>query len=319
MKEIVLATDLGGTNLRMAAVDRDGEVLYRTKRETPKTTRAGEIVCAIVEAAEECRQAVKAHGAVLGVAAAVPGTVNVEKGIVLKAPNVPSLDGFRISAALKNELNLPCFLENDANAAAVGESWLGASKDFQNSILVTLGTGVGGGIIIDGKVLRGVDGTAGEIGHICVEPFGVPCGCGSRGCLEQYASATAIVRFTRELESFYPNSDLPAKSRLSALEIYEAGKKGDELALEVFRQQGFYLGIALAGLINILNPEVIVIGGGAAAGWDLFIPPTVEQIHGRAYREPAERAKLVPAECGDDAGILGAARLAFQSVSNFSL
>jgi len=319
MKEIVLATDLGGTNLRMAAIDRDGEVLYRTKRETPKTTRADEIVSAIVEAAEECRQTVKAQGTVLGIAAAVPGTVNVEKGIILKAPNVPSLDGFRISATLKDELNLPCFLENDANAAAVGESWLGASKDVHNSILVTLGTGVGGGIIIDGKVLRGADGTAGEIGHICVEPFGVPCGCGSRGCLEQYASATAIVRLSRELESLYPNSDLPEKARLSALEIYEAGKQGDELALEVFRQQGFYLGITLAGLINILNPEVIVIGGGAAAGWDLFIPPTVEQIRRRAYREPAERAKLVLAECGDDAGILGAARLAFKSVSNFSL
>lgn len=319
MKEIVLATDLGGTNLRMAAVDRDGEILYRTKHETPKTTRADEIICAIVEAAEECRQAVKPQGTILGVAAAVPGTVNVEKGIVLKAPNVPSLDGFRISATLKDELNLPCFLENDANAAAVGESWLGASRDVHNSILVTLGTGVGGGIIIDGKVLRGADGTAGEIGHIGVEPFGVPCGCGSRGCLEQYASATAIVRLTRELESLYPNSDLPEKSRLSALEIYRAGKQGDELALEVFRQQGFYLGVALAGLINILNPEVVVIGGGGAAGWDLFIPPTIEQIRGRAYREPAERAKLVPAECGDDAGILGAARLAFEGVSNFCL
>ncbi len=319
MKEIILATDLGGTNLRMAAVDRKGTVLYRTKRETPQTTRVDEIVCAIVEAAEESHQAVKAQGAVLGFAAAVPGTVNVEKGIILKAPNVPSLDGFRISATLKNELNLPCFLENDANAAAVGESWLGASKDFQNSILVTLGTGVGGGIIIDGKVLRGADGTAGEIGHICVEPFGVPCGCGSRGCLEQYASATAIVRLTRELESIYPTSDLPGKSRLSALEIYESGKQGDELALEVFRQQGFYLGIALAGLINILNPEVIVIGGGAAAGWDLFIPPTIEQIRKRAYQEPAKRAELTPAKCGDDAGILGAAQLAFESVTNFNL
>lgn len=319
MKEIVLATDLGGTNLRMAAVDRAGGILYRTKRETPQTTRSSEIVCAIVEAAEECLQSVKAQGMVLGVAAAVPGTVNVEEGIVLKAPNVPSLDGFRISAALKNELNLPCFLENDANAATVGENWLGASKDVQNSILVTLGTGVGGGIIIDKKVLRGADGTAGEIGHICVEPFGVPCGCGSRGCLEQYASATAIVRLTRELENQYPNSDLREKSRLSALEIYDAGKQGDELALEVFRQQGFYLGIVLAGLINILNPDVIVIGGGAAAGWDLFISPTIEQIRQRAYQEPAERAKLVLAQCGDDAGILGAARLAFESVSNFNL
>ena len=318
MEEIVLATDLGGTNMRMAAVNRDGTILYRTKRETPQTERANEIVYALVEAAQECRRNVEPQGLVLGFAAAVPATVSVEKGLILQAPNVPSLDGFRISAALKEELGLPCFLENDANAAAVGESWLGASKDLKNSILVTLGTGVGGGIIIEGKVLRGADGTAGEIGHICVEPYGVPCGCGSRGCLEQYASATAIVRLIRELESLYPQSELPEKSRLTAVEIYQAGKKGDELALEVFRQQGFYLGIALAGLINTLNPDVIVIGGGAAAGWDLFIPPTAEQIRSRAYRQPAERAKLVPAECGDNAGILGAARIAFKSLAELS-
>lgn len=319
MKEIILATDLGGTNLRMAAIERNGSILYRTKRNTPKTERAGEIISAIIEAAEECCQKVRSLGNVLGFIAAMPGTVNVEKGIIVNAPNVPALDSFRISATLQNELHLPCFLENDANAAAVGESWLGASKDVENSILVTLGTGVGGGIIIDGKVLRGADGTAGEIGHICVEPFGFPCGCGSRGCLEQYSSATAIVRLTRELENRYSNSSLREKSRLTALEIYEAGKKGDELALEVFRQQGFYLGIALAGLINVLNPEVIVIGGGAAAGWDLFIPQTIEQIHHRAYQEPAERAKLKLAKCGDDAGILGAARLAFENLSKLSI
>jgi glucokinase len=312
MKKIVLATDLGGTNLRMAAIAEDGEILYRTKHRTPRTEIADEIVSAISEAAQECLKVVENKGDVKALAAAVPGIVNADEGIIYKAPNLAALDGLRISNALTEKLNLPCFLENDANAAAVGENWLGASRGFANSICVTLGTGVGGGIIIDGKVLRGVDGTAAEIGHICVEPFGVPCGCGSRGCLEQYASATAIVRLTRELSSQYPKSVLRDKMNLTSLEIYEAGKEGDELALEVFRKQGFYLGIALAGLINVLNPEVIVIGGGAAAGWDLFISQTKIQIEERAYREPAERAKLVQAECGDDAGILGVARLAFK-------
>ncbi|MEZ5425883.1 MAG: ROK family protein [Pyrinomonadaceae bacterium] len=315
MNEIVLATDLGGTNLRMSAIDRDGAILYRTKRETPKSESAHEIVIAIRKSAQECIEAVGNGGKVKAIAAAVPGIVKSDKGIILKAPNVPALDGFRMAAALESEMNLPCLLENDANAAAVGERWQGASKGFDNSICVTLGTGVGGGIIIDGKVLRGVDGTAGEIGHIGVEPFGAPCGCGSRGCVEQYASATAIVRLTRELGSQYPKSELPEKVHLSSLEIYEAGKLGDELALEVFRKQGFYLGIALAGLVNVLNPEVIVIGGGAAAGWDLFIPQTRLVVQQRAYREPAERAKIVRAECGDDAGILGVARLAFESVA----
>lgn len=138
-------------------------------------------------------------------------------------------------------------------------------KKIRNSIYVTLGTGIGG-IINDGKVLRGVDGTAAEIGHICVEPFGAPCDCGSRGCLEQYCSATAIVRIAGKIAQDYPKFVVPKNKMLTAFKIYEASKKDNEIALEVFRRQGFYLGIGLAGLINVLNLEAVVIGGGAAAG-----------------------------------------------------
>jgi glucokinase len=309
-KEIVLAADLGGTNLRMAAVKRDGEILYRARRNTPHGTKsARDIVLLISEVAKECLQNIEEKASALIMA--VPATINFKEGITVTSPNLPALINFRLSEALKNELNLPCILENDANATAIGENWLGASKGFQNSIAVTLGTGVGGGIIIDGKVLRGADGTGGEIGHICVEPFGAACGCGSRGCVEQYASATAIVRLAGELEKHYSKYSLNQKSELSSLEIYEAGTEGNELALEVFRRQGFYLGIALASLINVLNPEVIVIGGGAAAGWDLFTPEMIKQVSERAYRESAKRAKIVRARLADDAGILGAAKLGF--------
>lgn len=314
-KQIVIACDLGGTNLRMAAIDLEGNILYRTKRNTPKADRADEIVRALVESAEECRENVQDLGKVLAIAIAAPATVSAEKGIILKAPNVPALDGFRIVAALENELSLTAILENDANSAGVGENWMGASRGFETSICVTLGTGVGGGIIINGKVLHGIDGTAGEIGHICVEPFGAPCGCGSRGCVEQYSSATAIVRQTQELASQYPKSVLQHKIRLTSKDVYEAGLEGDELALEVFRRQGFYLGIALSGLINVLNPEVIVIGGGVAAGWDLFMPHLQEQIENRTYREPRLRAQLNKALLDDDAGILGAAKLAFDKLA----
>lgn len=314
-KEIVLACDLGGTNLRMAAIDRDGNILYRTKRDTPKTERAEEILAAIAGSAEECREKIE-DGEVLAVAVAAPATVSAEKGVILKAPNVPALDGFRIVAALEEELSMKAILENDANAAGVGENWVGASKGFKNSICVTLGTGVGGGIIIDGRVLHGIDGTAGEIGHVNVEPFGAPCGCGSRGCLEQYSSATAIVRQTQELAAQYPRSELSTVGRLTSKDVYEAGQQGDELALEVFRRQGFYLGIALASLINVLNPEIIVIGGGASAGWDLFMPHLQEQVEYRAWREPRLRAKFEKAVLGDDAGIMGAAKLAFDKIAN---
>jgi glucokinase len=318
MKNIALAADLGGTNLRMAAISEEGKILYRTRRETPSTENAEQILQTIVGAADECRRAVLNQGEVFAISTAVPGTVNAAEGIILKAPNIPALNNYCISEKIKSELKLLCVLENDANASAVGENWLGASKDFQNSICITLGTGVGGGIILDGKVLRGIDGTAGEIGHVCVEPFGVPCGCGSNGCLEQYSSATAIVRLTRDLSDSYPKSDLNEKNPLTSLEIYEAGKSGDVLALEVFRRQGFFLGIVLAGLINVLNPEVIVIGGGAAAGWDLFVASMIEQINKRTYKEPAKRAKIVRARLGDNAGILGAARLAFNKVSGLA-
>lgn len=309
MTEIVLAGDLGGTNLRIAAVDREGRIVFRDKRETPDAAEAGEIVRVILEAAENCRAQLNGEQ-IKALSIAVPGTVDARKGLILKAPNVPVLDNFSMVEALEKELEIPVILENDANAAAIGESWIGASKDVADSICVTLGTGVGGGIIIDGSVLRGADGTAGEIGHICVEPFGAACGCGSRGCVEQYASATAVVRQAGELSNDFPQSELKEKSRLTSEDVYLAGKAGDKLALEVFRRQGFYLGIALAGLINTLNPEAIVFGGGASEGWDLFAPHMRSEIELRAYKEPANRAKLVRAALGDDAGILGAARLA---------
>ncbi len=309
--EIVLAADLGGTNLRMAAIDETGKILYRAHRETPRrATRPEEIVREITAAAAECREHC-AEFTVKTITAAVPAIINVECGVIIKAPNLPALDNFRIVAALEDELGIKAFLENDANAAALGEAWLGASKDFASSICVTLGTGVGGGIIIDGKIRRGMDGTAGEIGHICVEPFGAPCGCGARGCVEQYASATAAVRLARDLESQYPHSELNRNPQLTALDVYRAGTRGDALALEVFRQMGFYLGIALSGLINVLNPEIIVIGGGASAGWSLFLPHLKKTIFERSYREPALRAQISLASLGDDAGIIGAARSAF--------
>lgn len=314
-KQIVLACDLGGTNLRMAAIDREGNILYRTRRNTPKTERAEEVLAALTEAAKECRENTDLSDiSVAGIAIAAPATVNSKDGIVLNAPNLPALDGFRMAAALEEEFGTPAVLENDANAAAVGENTFGASKGVKNSVCITVGTGVGGGLIIGGKILGGIDGTAGEIGHICVEPFGAPCGCGSRGCIEQYASATAIVRQTRELSGQYPKSELSAETKLTSAEIYEAGLRGDELALEVFRRQGFYLGITLSGLINLLNPEVIVIGGGAAAGWQLFMPHLLEQVEKRTWREPRLRAKFKKALLGDDAGILGATKLAFDKI-----
>ncbi len=314
----VFAADLGGTHLRAATVDPSGRIHFRLKHNTPQAEGPDEIVTALVQAVRECEKqsAESAEGScnISAVSVVVPGTVNVEEGIVIKAPNVPSLDGFRLTAALANELKLPAILENDANAAAVGEMWQGAGRGHRTIVCVTLGTGVGGGIILDGKLWRGVDGAAAEIGHMCVDPFGgVACGCGSRGCLEVYASATAIVRMAREASPRHPNSLLSTGADLTSEAVYAAGLEGDELALEVFRRMGVYLGIGLANLINIINPEMIVIGGGVMNGWDLFEKHMHQQVAERAFPLLAARVKIVRAECGDDAGLLGAARLALTS------
>ena len=307
---LIFAADLGGTHLRAATVDREGNIQFRFKQNTPQGTDPLAIVDAIVSAVRECEQHSASAGQITAVSIVVPGTVNVEEGAVVKAPNLPCLDGFRLAAALTEQLGLPAIVENDANAAAVGEMWRGAAIGCKTIICVTLGTGVGGGIILDGKLWRGVDGAAAEIGHMCVDPFGgVACTCGSRGCLEVFASATAIVRMTREARPRYPDSVLQGQEDLTAETIFAAGKAGDELALEIFRRMGVYLGIGLANLINILNPEMIVIGGGVVNGWDLFARHMHQQVEERAFPLLAARVKIERAKCGDDAGLLGAARL----------
>lgn len=311
MGETVLAADLGGTNLRIAAVERTGRIIHRVRRPTPQGEDPMPIVDALVEMAEECRKFVTPGERICFIGIAAPATMDIVNGLIIQSPNLPMLDGLDLSAAVRKRLDCKVLLENDATSAAIGEHWLGASRRFDNSICVTLGTGVGGGIILNGRPLRGPDGTAGELGHICVEPRGYPCPCGSWGCLEQYSSATAVVRTAKELSAGAHTSVLSNRSEFTSEDVYEAALAGDAVAIETFQLMGYYLGLALAGLINVLNPDVIVIGGGLCAAWDMFIESTRDQISKRAFREPAGRVKLVPAELGDDAGILGVASLAF--------
>lgn len=309
MDEFVLAGDLGGTNLRIAAVDASGRLLFRVEADTPRHSDESRIVETAAALAAQCRERLDAEPLALGFA--IPAIMTAAEERIFSSPNLPELGGTELARSLENTLGIDVILENDATAAAIGEHWLGASREYASSICVTLGTGVGGGIIIDDRPLRGPDGTAGEIGHICVEPLGPPCGCGSNGCLEQFSSASAIVRMAHELKESYPDSKLSGVTDFNSLNVFLWGQAGDPLCVEVFRRAGCYLGTALAGLINVLNPEAVVIGGGAADGWDLFIDATREEIKKRAFREPAERARIVRASLGSDAGIVGAAYLAF--------
>lgn len=311
---LVCAVDLGGTNLRAATIDVEGHIHDRRKRSTPKSDRAEAIVAAIAAAVRECEfQAQQPGQSIQAISVVVPGSVH--SGVVVNAPNIPSLAGFKLEDALRDELCVPVTIENDANAAAVGEMWRGAARGCRTIICLTLGTGVGSGIILDGDLWRGIDGTAGEIGHTSIEPFGgVQCKCGNIGCLEVYASATAIVRMTRERLSQYPQSVLHsvAAKELTAQNVYEAAQQGDQLSLDIFREMGTRLGIAMANIVNIFNPEMIVIGGGVAAAFDLFAPYAQAEVKKRAFPVPAKRCRIEKAECGDDAGLLGAAWLVLQ-------
>jgi glucokinase len=310
--DLVFAADLGGTHLRVALVDESGRILTQLKKETPKGTNPECVVQALVEAEQHClSDSQVSSGRVIAASIMVPGAVDKTNAVVVQAPNLPSLSNFALKHALENKFGWPVVLENDANAAAMGEMWLGAARGYRNVVCVTLGTGVGGGIILDGKLWRGSDGSAGEFGHTTVNPFGgLKCKCGNEGCLELFASATAIVRMVEEDLPHFPQSLLKGE-RLTAERVYDAGRQGDELAISVFERVGRYLGVGLVNIINLLNPEIIVIGGGVVNGWNLFENTMRQQVADRVFRSQVNRAKIVPAECGDNAGLLGAARLAF--------
>lgn len=304
----VFAVDLGGTYLRIALVDGSGKIHDQLKQRTPRGDSPDLIVDALATAAEKWSN----DGRRIAAASImVPGTVDNQNAVVVQAPNLPSLTDFPLKAVLEERLGWPVLLENDANAAAVGEMWLGAARGCCDVVSVTLGTGVGGGVILEGELWRGAHGSAGEIGHTTVDPFsGLKCKCGNVGCLELFASATAIVRMTREHLPQFPQSVLKSED-LDAEKVYYAGREGDELALSVFKKFGVYLGIGLANLINIIDPEVIVVAGGVVNGWDLFAPHMQHEVNERAVRVTAQQVRIAAAECGDNAGLLGAARLAF--------
>jgi glucokinase len=309
----VLAADLGGTHLRVAIVNSCGQIVTQVKQPTPRDSSDPEIIVrAIVAAAERCVNEGESHRPAAA-CIVVPGAVDVDNAFVVQAPNLPSLTNFGLKSALETRLGLNVVLENDANAAAVGEMWLGAAKGCRDVISVTLGTGVGGGIILNGVLWRGAHGSGGEVGHTTVDPLGgLKCKCGNSGCLELFASATAISRMTKALRPEFPNTMLKG-DELTAEMVYDAGKANDELALSVFRQFGMYLGIGIANLINLLDPEIIVIAGGVVNGWTMFEKVMRDQVNERSFRLAASRVRIAPAECGDNAGLLGAAKLALDT------
>lgn len=306
---------MGGTNVRLVLVDQDGAVRDSDRFPIPEWGRMEPLLEAFAPAIEAVRGRAGGNGyqvAALGVG--VAGLTDVEEGVVLDAINLGWTEvPFR--SLLEERLKLPVLLENDANAAAFAEVWTGAGRGCRSLIGLTLGTGVGGGLVFDGKLWRGASGLAGEIGHMVVEPNGEPCHCGGRGCLEAYASATAVVREVRRaildgkvggpLSGF-----MGTLEGLTAKDVSDAASKGDPSAKEILAKAGRYLGIAFTSLINIFNPEVIVVGGGMAQAGELILGPARAEVKQRAFRPLAESTRITLSPLGELAGAVGAAGLA---------
>lgn len=313
----VIAVDLGGTNLRLGAVASSGRILKKDCIRLPPGSDPIGIVRDEVNALR--RFGLKRGWRFLGLGAAVPGVIDAARGVVTESPNYPSWKNLPLKGILHGYFRIPIILENDANAYAYGEGWKGAGRSYKTFIVLTLGTGVGGGLVLGGRLWRGSDGMGGEIGHITVDPDGPPCHCGSRGCLEVFASATGITRMIREALAQGVKSSLRAclsagDQAPAAHDVFAEAKKGDPLALRTFEIVGKFLGVALAGLINLLNPEAIILGGGVAAASRFFLRVMNDEIALRAYDAPRKRVRILRSALDDDAGLLGAARLCFDTI-----
>jgi len=305
---VVIGVDLGGTNLRAALLNSDGEILDKQMEATHASDGWKKVIARMVANIAQQREiAVKRGLIVSAVGVGAPGVIQMDRGIVVKSPNFPDWNNLPLRDELEKALGIPVEIENDANVAALGEQWLGAGRGIDSMILLTLGTGVGGGIVLNSRVWQGADGMAGEIGHMTLIPDGRQCACGNTGCLEMYASARGIVRSYQETAG----KNLPD---ITSMQVYQAAREGDAAAKKVMKDMGRLLGIGIANLINIFNPQMIVLGGRVKDAWDLFIGATHEEIMRRAFQVPAERTKIVPSQLGDDAGMVGAAAMAFQKM-----
>jgi glucokinase len=320
-KKWLVGVDLGGTTIKMAFINHYGEIIHKWEIPTDISEQGKNIPTDIAKAIDRKLAEVgqtKSKLAAIGIGA--PGPVNTENGSIYVAVNLGWHD-FPLQDRLEMETSLPVVVDNDANIAAIGEMWKGAGEGAKDLLCVTLGTGVGGGVIANGEIVHGVNGAAGEIGHVTSVPEGgAPCNCGKTGCLETVASATGVVRLAMTAlettktpsvlrEAYQKNEAITAKM------IFDAAKEKDELALTVVNELAFHLGLALANLANGLNPEKIVIGGGVSKAGDTLLTPLKEQFRRFAFPRVAEGAELTIATLGNDAGVIGGAWLAKEKIS----
>ncbi|NQG96735.1 ROK family glucokinase [Streptococcus suis] len=316
MAKKIIGIDLGGTSVKLAILTTEGEIQEKWSIKTNILDEGSHIVPDIIDSIQ---QRFETHGLTkddfLGIGMGSPGVVDSEAGTVIGAYNLNWKNLQLVKEQFETALGLPFFIDNDANVAALGEQWVGAGNNNPNVVFMTLGTGVGGGVIAAGNLIRGVKGAGGELGHITVD-FDAPfaCTCGKKGCLETVASATGIVNLSRRYADQYAG-DAKLKQMIddgqdvTAKDVFDLAKEGDDLALIVYRHFSEYLGVACANIAAVLNPAYIVLGGGVSAAGDFLLDGVRKVFAENSFPQIKESTEIVLATRGNDAGVLGAASL----------
>jgi glucokinase len=312
----VLGIDIGGTNLVVGSVAEDGSRIVATASE-PTHAEAGakDVLQRLVGLAERAIEATRREvpGAeILGVGVGAPGPLDTKRGIVLLTPNLGWVN-LPLRQIIHDRLGLPAALDNDANCAVLGEWWVGAARGARTAIGITIGTGIGGGLILDGKLFHGASDVAGEIGHTTIDTEGRRCKCGNYGCLEAYASGPNIaLRAVEEIqagaESRLPSLVSGDLSKITAQTVYQADADGDHLALEVVNDTAKFLGVGIGNLLNVFNPEVVVVCGGVTLAGDHLFVPLRREVARRAFKPAVTACRIVPGELAGTAGVYGAAK-----------
>ena len=320
----VIGVDLGGTKLLAGAVDPALNVHHRATRSAHAADH-GEVLDTVVSAVAEVRDAVEgASGSVAAVGIGIPALIDTERGIAVMSTHLP-LAGVPFRDLVAERIGLPVFVDNDANAAMLAEWRLGAARGFGDAALLTIGTGIGGGLVVGGALQRGSQGAGAELGHMVVQADGPPChgNCPNHGCLEALCSGTALAREARRLAAELPRSELgralAAGREISGPLVTDLAHDGDAAAIEALAVIGRWLGVGVVTIVNMLNPDVVVIGGGVIAAGELLLAPARAVVAERAMSPSKEHVRIVPARFGAESGMLGAATLAFEGLGHFGV
>ena len=321
-----IGLDLGGTNIKAGVTDEQGHVLSKVSIPTEAENGPDVVITNMARAARMVTEQAKIKMSQVDyVGVGAPGPIDFDQGVVRMAPNLPGWTNIPLQGRIAEELGRPAMLENDGNAAAFGEYWAGAGrqsdKDVKHLIMLTLGTGVGSGLVVNGKVVHGADGNAGEGGHIIVQPNGRQCGCGQRGCLETYGSASytgqraaEAVRDSTEETSLRPPFDKGDK--ITAKMVFDHAKAGDKLAQRIVEETVMYLSIGCVTLCRLFDPQLIVFAGGMILAGDFLFDQLRAEFHRQSWRILKDHVEIVPSTLGNDAGFIGAAAVAWDAHQN---